>query len=237
MTDSQKYARVDTFDPAEHSLPLNGESEEDYLPCYRFPNRGSFVLWRLVGVICSFEYIEESIPVGSEVLFYAEIIKYKPSSDPKTWKIIGNHMSKVFIEENQSYPLFNEQDYADLFLYLARNQNRSVLPNRQTAPSATTNPPNEDVKVNEMPVCTPNLGEAKSITNVIDSENNENDVSKDNTDNDTVEHNNTTNVQSTIPNSQERAFKFRAKARVQAIQSFNESDERYWNTLYPDFAD
>lgn len=282
MADSKKYSRLDTFDPDEHLQPLNEESEVDYLPCYRFSNRGSFVLWRLARTIwldClailivllpmvvfhinteagaffmllfifpiisfvvflfyynSFQYIKEKIPVGSEVLFYAEIIKYKPSSDPKTWKIIGNHMSKTFIEENQSYSLFNEQDYVDLFRYLTRNENRSILSNSQIAGSVTKNPPNNNLKVNEMPVSIPNVGETKSIANGIDSENNETDVPNDNIDDDTVEHNITTNVRSTIPNSQERAFKFRAKAREQAIQSFNESDERYWNTLYPDFAE
>lgn len=149
MTDTQKYSRVDTFDHTEHLQPLNEESEQNYLPCYRFSNRVSFSKWRYTRliwldclviiavllpivrfIICTetgvalsaldllfilfvsfppydslihynlFEYIEETIPVACEIMLYAEVIKYKPSSDPRTWTIIGNHLSNKFIEEN-----------------------------------------------------------------------------------------------------------------------------------------
>lgn len=295
MTDSQKYSRIETSDPTEHLQPLNEESEVNYLPCYRFSSRSSFVLWRCIrliwpevlviiailmpiigfsisanagGILCaidvlfimfpitfsgiwlshynSFKYIEEKIPVGSEVMFYAEIIKYKPSSDPRTWTIIGNHMSKKFIEENQSYSLFNGQDYFDLFRHLTRSNNGSARRNNGFTVNITTSPSSNDSETNMIPgsilsLDEPNDVSVETASDKTDNEalnNNVNDVAPNNTvANGAPITSSTTTTQNIIPDPKEKLLRFLLKARSQAIQSFDESDERYWSTLYPDFAE
>ena len=184
----------------------------------------------------SLKYIEEKIPVGSEVMFYAEIIKYKPSSDPRTWTIIGNHMSKKFIEENQSYSLFNGQDYFDLFRHLTGSNNGSARRNNGFTVNITTSPSNNDSETNKIPGSIPNLDELNDIATGTHLGNTDDNVPKINTVDEA--HNNfvTSNAQNIVPHSKEGVLEFLHNARNQAIRSFNESDKRYWGTLYPDFA-
>lgn len=295
MTDTQKYSRVDTFDLTEHLQPLNEESEQNYLPCYRFSNRLSFSIWRytrLIWLDClviiavflpivgfminigagvglseldfffivfasiisypplahynSFEYIEKTIPVACEIMLYAEVIKYKPSSDPRTWTIIGNHLSKKFIEENQCYPLFNELDYFNLFHHLTRMKKGSADRNNNNRVRVHTDPLNKASKVNETPGNSSNLDESGDVTVETTSNETENEVSNNKTaniapksgvsnkGNDNISTINPQNIKS---NSTDGLLKYLHKARNQAILSFEESEERYWSTLYPDFAE
>lgn len=112
----------------------------------------------------SFEYIEETIYVACDIMLYAEVIKYKPNPDPRTWTIIGNHLTKKFIEENQCYPLFNELDYFNLFHHFTSMKKRSAARNNKKRVPVPTDPLNKASKVNELPGNTPNLDDSGDVT-------------------------------------------------------------------------
>lgn len=123
---------------------------------------------------------------------------------------------------------------------------RSAARNNNNRVPVPTDPLNKASKVNELPGNTPNLDDSGDVTVETMSNETENEVSNNKTDN--IAPNNdvsnkgndnisTINPQNIKSKSTDVLLKYLHKARNQAILSFEESEERYWSTLYPYFAE
>ncbi|CAB4254739.1 some similarities with Saccharomyces cerevisiae YHL044W Putative integral membrane protein, member of DUP240 gene family [Maudiozyma barnettii] len=96
-----------------------------------------FVILALGSCYCNlYDYILWSLNNASRMTFYGEIVKYRPSSDPRTWQLIAYHMNQYLTEQEIYLPLYKEEDYFVLFKTLVQPILLNVTSN---TPTITTN--------------------------------------------------------------------------------------------------
>ncbi|SMN19455.1 similar to Saccharomyces cerevisiae YHL044W Putative integral membrane protein, member of DUP240 gene family [Maudiozyma saulgeensis] len=169
------------------------------------------------GYLDSYNFVLREITLASKMTFYGEIVKYRPSSDPKTWKIIGYHMDKYFAEQQTYFPLYNGEDYFTLFKRLT--QYKKHAPNDATTSTISNDNNNENIidtsstnetLRNDLPTT---MGENAEVTTV--------------------------SVPVTGTNYEELnspLILFLEEAQNNAIRVFNDTEKVYWLERYPELA-
>ncbi|KAG0671430.1 hypothetical protein C6P45_000597 [Maudiozyma exigua] len=162
----------------------------------------------------SYKDILKRISLRDQMVFFGEIVKYRPNSDPKTWNIIGSHMDQFFAKEGVYFPLYNGQDYFHLFSSMTSID--KCINNGHN----DTNGANENMEAPTL------LDDTLTLNSNLDTPANNN-----NNDN-----NNSNNNSNSNENINDSTLMYLDKAKRKAQLVFQETENEYWLERYPELA-